>query len=327
MTIDKNFGEEILHKIKDENIQPKPKWQFLLKNYVVWGMGVFSLFFGSISMSLIFFMLRYNNWEVYGRADSDFWEVIFLAVPLFWIACLTLFTVVVWYNVKHTKTGYRYSPVLIIAVVIVASVIFGGIFFAVGVDEKIDDVLGRRAPFYNQIINPHIDFWFSPAKGRLTGLIVAQTNIDQYTLVDQGKNEWQVLTQNTKKNSEAELKIGRPARLLGLVQSDHIFVAKEVLSMRPGEGFLRGRIGQLPSEFFGTTTPEMNRINKNQNLRGMPGQFIEFLEKYPELKTEFIKNLLDNKDKVKEIIKRDPELIKNLQTLNIDEETLKKLQE
>lgn len=326
MTLDKNFGEEVLHKIKDENIQPKPKWQFLLKNYVIWGVGVFSLFFGAISMSLIFFMLRYNNWDVYTRAGSEFWEILFLVIPVFWIVCLIIFTVIVWYNIKHTKTGYRYSPALILLAVVISSVVLGGIFFAVGVDEKIDDVLGRQAPFYNQIINPHIDFWSHPDKGRLTGLIVSQIDVDKYKLVDQEKSEWQVLTQNAKKNLEAELKVGRPARFLGVVQSDHVFEVKEILSMKPGEGFLRRRIGPVPPEFFGSTTPEMNRFDQGKNLKGMPGQFFEFLEKYPELKTTFIEDLLNNKDKVKEIIKKDPEFIKNLQTLNIDDGIIKELQ-
>jgi len=40
---DKNFNDNVLHKIKEEKISPKPRWQFLLKNILMWGLGVVSL--------------------------------------------------------------------------------------------------------------------------------------------------------------------------------------------------------------------------------------------------------------------------------------------
>ena len=40
------------HRIKDEKIIPKPKWQFVLKNAAMWFFGFFSLLFGSLYMMI-----------------------------------------------------------------------------------------------------------------------------------------------------------------------------------------------------------------------------------------------------------------------------------
>ena len=31
-----NLGDKVLRKIKEEHIAPKPRWQFLLKDYFIW---------------------------------------------------------------------------------------------------------------------------------------------------------------------------------------------------------------------------------------------------------------------------------------------------
>ncbi|GAH23334.1 unnamed protein product, partial [marine sediment metagenome] len=32
----KNVSNEVLKKIKDNNIKPKPRWYFITKNYFIW---------------------------------------------------------------------------------------------------------------------------------------------------------------------------------------------------------------------------------------------------------------------------------------------------
>lgn len=234
---DKDFGETFLHKIKEEHLSPKPKWQFLLKNSIIWSLGIFSLVLGAASMSLIFYMIRNEDVGAYGRAGSNLLEALSFIIPFFWIICLAIFAVAVYFYVKHTKKGYKYSTKKIILAIIGVSLILGGIFNVIGLDIVIDDVLGERAPFYDRVINPRLEFWSNPENGRLTGLIILKISPTEYKLLDRAGETWATLLPNEETGEM--MVIGRPVMLVGEKVSDHKFMIKEILPVGPGRGFFK----------------------------------------------------------------------------------------
>jgi uncharacterized membrane protein len=322
MTIDNKFDQEIFDKIKGKKIAPIPKWQFLFRNYVVWAFGLFSLILGAIAVSLILFMSSHDNLDFYRRAGGQPLEFLFLVIPIFWIVCLAVFIALVYYNIKHTRKGYRYSPAVIFLVVVGISVFLGGIFHILGLGEPIDDILGRRAPFYDRIINPRMHFWSNPETGRLMGLILAQTEEGKYTLVDQNRQEWSVLTAGVKMDGEAEMKIGQPARLFGETITDHTFKAAEILPFGPGREFMnRFRPGEMP------LLPEMSqegffRPGEMMGCRAGTTTFSDLLTTHPEFREAFMAGMLGQKDKLGELIKKDPKILKDLESLGIAPEVI-----
>lgn len=247
---DKNLSEEILTNIKDHKITPRPRWQFLFKNYFIWTIGFLALFFGAVSISLIIFMLRYNEWSSYSRLNSGPIESLLLVVPIFWIISLLIFVILVYFNFKKTKHGYRYRPLLVVAVAIVISIILGLGFSVLGMGQKIDALLGRRAPLYDSIINPRLRFWSNPDAGRLSGLVVSEDLKDNFIVVDNNNIEWQVnyVESNDEKLMEAKKKgvsddelssiaVGRPVRFLGKKSGDKKFIAKEIIAFHSGRDF------------------------------------------------------------------------------------------
>ncbi|HOZ56446.1 MAG TPA: hypothetical protein PLH29_04440 [bacterium] len=313
MTLNKHFGEELLHKIKDERLQPKPRWQFLLKNYTVWGLGILAMFLGAVSMSLIFYMSNYSESDLYERAGGLFWEKIFLVVPFFWVICLVFFVFVVLYNIKHTKKGYRYPLPFILAFIISTSIILGGIFYVIGFGEKIDDELGQHAPFYDQVMNPHIDFWSQPERGRLMGMIISQSGDKEYILVDRENREWLVFAGSTSQPIDNKIQIGRPVRLLGRVRSDNKFNIIEILSIAPGKGFFE-KFG--PSSPKKMAPPSSALMMEKKQFNQVQNNFCLFLEKYPEIKLIFASSLLENKEVIKKIEADDPQFFRYLEFLN-----------
>lgn len=233
---DKNFNDSVLQKIKEQKITPKPKWQFLLKNSLIWTLGVLSLVLGAVATSLIFYMLTGEE-SGFGLTHPRNFEALFVIVPFFWIICLAIFAVSVFYYIKHTKKGYKYSPKLIVLGTLVVSLIFGGALSAMGVDRFIDDVLGEKAPMYDRVINPRLDYWSSPENGRLMGMIISQIDSTTYNLVDRGGEAWVI---ETKDESDAKkIKVDRPVRLAGEKISNRTFIVEEVMSVGPGRGFFK----------------------------------------------------------------------------------------
>ena len=234
---DEDFSEDVLQKIKQEKLSPKPKWQFLLKNSIIWGLGVLSLALGSVSMSLVFYMIKNDDAGAYGRAGSNILETLLFVIPFFWIICLTIFALAVYFYIKHTKKGYKYSAKKIILVIIGASLILGGIFSILGLGRVIDDVLGERAPFYDRVINPRLDYWSNPENGRLTGLVILKVSPTEYKLIDRSGETWATLLPDEKTGEM--MVVGRPVMLVGEKVSDHKFMIKEILPVGPGRGFFK----------------------------------------------------------------------------------------
>lgn len=276
MENEKNFTQEILDNIKEHKISPRPRWQFIFKNYFIWTIGFLALFFGAVSISLIIFMLRYNEWLTYSRIGAGPIEFLLLVVPIFWILSLAIFIILVYFNFKNTKHGYRYKPLLIIFGAIIFSIILGCGFFALGMGESIDAILGRRAPLYDSLINPCLRFWSNAEAGRLSGLVVSEESQNTFILVDNNNDEWIVnyIPEDDKKIIEAKLGVnlgkaliaadsivdggkdldetavivvGHPVRFLGNKTADKEFKAKEIVPFHSGRNFFyRFEKGHVP---------------------------------------------------------------------------------
>lgn len=236
MIEDKNFEEELLQKIKENKIAPKPKWHFLLKDYVIWTVGFITVALGALSVSLIIYISPLGEFEVYGRTKGPVIDKIFLFVPVFWLICLGVLTALIYYDIKHTKKGYRYSPTTIFLAIIALNASFGAAFYAAGFSEVVDGILGKHMPYYERMANPGIRFWSDPERGRLSGIVVSQSSDRQFIVVDIRNGEWKVFTDQDGCDAKM-IEIGRPARFIGEMRGEFEFEAEEILPFEPGRGY------------------------------------------------------------------------------------------
>lgn len=231
------FGENILQKIKTDKIAPKPKWFFRLKDYLVWTLGIFSLLLGAIATSLIVYFSENESLHTYRRAGGGLIKSLLMMIPAFWLICFILFGALVYYYIRHTKKGYKYSKWHIVLMISVFIIFLTAMFSVSRLNEKIEEVVSRTTPYYDTFINPNLNFWSDPDEGRLSGLIIEKISDNHYLLVDKSQESWTII--KTVVISDDDLQIGRPVRLLGDKISDNEFLIKEVLSMGPGQGFLK----------------------------------------------------------------------------------------
>jgi hypothetical protein len=232
-----NFDQKLVEKIKEEKLTPKPRWHFLLKNYVVWGSGALALLIGAAAVSVMMYLFKYNNWDIQAETHKSVWEFFLSTLPYFWIIFLGLFILILYYNLKHTKRGYVYPIWAMISVSILASIILGSLFFLANVGEKIDDLLGEHAPLYDTLINRDMMFWFKPDEGRLAGLVLEINDYSSFAIIDPQGHTWQIVTALTGPSITA-VRVGQPVDLVGEVLDDNYFQAEIVRPVRLGQGFL-----------------------------------------------------------------------------------------
>ncbi|RLC36848.1 hypothetical protein DRH27_04605 [Candidatus Falkowbacteria bacterium] len=303
MNLSDKFGKKIINKIVKEKIRPKSKWQFLLRDWVVWGAGILSLVIGSLSFAVILYLYKFNDWNLYLQITDSFAEFILLTLPYFWLLFVVIFIFILYYNIKHTKKGYRYPLPVVLAASVLLSIMLGSLFFKVGLGQAIDDVLGQKAPLYTQLFNRQLSYWSEPQKGRLSGIVISIITDTEFLLLDLEKNEWKIVNTSERRLLTDLIQIKRPIRLIGEIISEDIFEVERIMPVGPGrEFFMRGGHMRMPS------LKDIERMNNNTM-------------DMEELK-ERIKEFSQRQKMIPEMIKNNPELNKQIKPLELESEII-----
>jgi len=238
------IGQKIIEKIKEAHIKPKPRWEFLLKNYVVWAIFAIAIFIGSLATGVMIFMIKHAEWENH-PLEEGFFQQVLINLPFFWLIILIIFIVIAFYNLKHTKKGYKYNPLFIVLASIIISIIIGSIFYATGGGEKLEDTFFRRFPFYQNMMRPQGRLLINPEAGRIAGVVV-EVNQEYITIKDFRGGLWKIVT------TTDQFIVGQRVRVFGKMMQPKQFEAD---IMKP---------------FFQHTRPSDNHCLNNQACPPLP---------------------------------------------------------
>lgn len=185
------LSKQVLETLQEKNIVPKPRWQFLLHDWVVWAGGIVTLLVGSLAVSVILFMIKTEDWDLYQYVSDSLLEFVLASLPYFWIIVFALFVALADYYFKHTKRGYRYRLIPVIIGSIVLSSLIGLLLFQAGLGQRINQVFVDRVPFYSEFVYKKQQEWVQPDMGRLAGEIISVDEAS-FVLRDFMGNAWAV---------------------------------------------------------------------------------------------------------------------------------------
>ncbi|MDD2935018.1 MAG: hypothetical protein PHX25_00930 [Candidatus Pacebacteria bacterium] len=268
---DKNLKNKILEAIKEKDISPKPKWQFLLKDYFLWFLGAISVFVGGVAVSLIIFTLINSDWEYYRYLSNSLFEHIVKMAPYLWIVVLGGFVLTADYNFSNTKDGYKYSVPKITGLSILFSIILGGLFYQFGLAYFTDYMLGINMPMYHGFIEKRQDLWNRPEEGLLAGTIVPLEKSDAILVKDFDGKEWNVEVGRLNRIDFIILDEAETVALIGYVKNENTFDACMVKPWRVGgeNSYLRNKIMERAIR-EGVEPPAMGMgQGRFENMRGM----------------------------------------------------------
>lgn len=223
-----------LQKIKKENIKPIPKWQFLLKDSLVWGLFVLNLILGSIGFAISLYILGNNDVILDSSLVTNAWEWIILSIPVAWILLTVFFLFIAYYNFKHTSGGYRFTVVKIFLMNLVVSIVLGVVINGFGLSQKLNTMFSDNIPFYNHTMDLRSEVWMRPESGYLAGTIV-DINLDTKILKIEDLNgkSWTISYSEATVRGRVSLQVGEEIKIVGKIVSDSLFEASEI---RPWAG-------------------------------------------------------------------------------------------
>lgn len=228
----KKYSDQIIKTIESRDIKPKPKWTFLLKDYVMWALGILSLLIGGLAFSAVIFIMRNNDWDVYMHFSNSLLKYFFLTAPYLWIVLLILFILAAHYNYSHTDKGYKYEIHKIVLAIIVISGMLGVGFYNIGVGRAIDEGFADRSELYRKALNHKQQRWNTPERGFLSGQIT-HTNGD-ILLKDSSGKSWKIIPPQNKPVPKNLL--DKKLRLIGRQIDEHTFQAEGILPFNLHQG-------------------------------------------------------------------------------------------
>ena len=107
----------------------------------------------------------------------------------------------------------------------------GTFLYTIGVGEIIDNIVARRMPFYEQLINKRRHIWADIDNGFLGGIVMSIDN-RAITLQDIEGNIWLIEHFNTTTPGFANLQVGDPIRIIGQKIDSQNFEMYTILPMR-----------------------------------------------------------------------------------------------
>lgn len=226
-----NLADKILGEIKDKHLHPKPKWEFIVKDSVVWVLVIVSLGIGSLATSVVIYMIDNNEWDLSKKINGNIVTFVFVTLPIFWLVILAIFVLFIYYNFKHTKGGYKYRAYGVIIASVSFSLISGVLLYNLGLAQAIDDVFEAKAPLYTSLVNRKQQLFHHPELGVLPAQVVQVLSPTELLVIDPRQNQWQVLIGELE--GDCPCQEGRKIIAVGEMMDTGVFKALQIRELRP----------------------------------------------------------------------------------------------
>jgi hypothetical protein len=231
----KERSESILEEIEKRKAVPIPRWHFIAKRLGFWLLAVISVLTGSLAMATAFYVffdhdfIEDHDYINLFLAQKPLIADIIASIPYLWLAALALFTLVAFFGFRHTKKGYRYSALRVIAASLFASLLLSAGMNTVDIGEYIHRYLIENVHVYNRLIYANEHRWTNSEKGLLGGKVM-QVNMQSHFLVvrDFSKRVWHVDISKVEMHAKMPIFPGKYLKITGVKTGKRVFQAYSI---------------------------------------------------------------------------------------------------
>lgn len=251
-----NIINNVLEKIKKDNIQPKPKWMFIFQNIFLWVLVPIFIVFGAVSFSFIIHMFVSSDFDLRRRVSGNFFEFIFKTMPYFWIIILIVFLIVLYFDFKSTKKAYKLNFLKTALFGLALIIIIGTMFYFSGIARYFDNNL-LKVGAYKTLSCQNSKMWNNPERGILAGKFLnIQENLG--TFKDADEKNWNITFDN--KFELERLDLDNDIKVIGRKLDDNNFYGESFREMRCGCQMKDCNCGQNERNFL---NPRSNGCGAN----------------------------------------------------------------
>jgi hypothetical protein len=238
-------NDQIIQKIKTENLKPISKYIFLLRRTSIWFLLALSTIFGAYAFAFFFLKTLYIDFENWNYTANSYNTFLMENIPIIWILLFIVSLILMFYLFKRTNRGYKYSIIFIGSVSL-------GVSFLLGI------ILSKT--FYGNILierfeNERAMDWTNPKSGRLSGEVLFIDN-DYILIRDIQDDVWNVDTSYLLDNSVNVLENYQMISIIGRYDYENNFIACQIMP------FVMNKERFRPNPLF----KNINRINRDNDM-------------------------------------------------------------
>ncbi len=255
--------QDILEKIKKDDIRPRAKWFFVLEHAVLWIPGAIVTLVGGVAVAGMFYSGFNSGWEYREFTHDSLLNFFIDAVPFVWIISFGLFSSLIVRALRTTHSGYRLSAGRILLSSVTASILLGGLIYLADDTYKADSFIRYSVHTREKAI------WDTPTQGRLLGVVEKIEN-KMISVKDQKGEVWSVDISQASTTTLPFVKIGEPIRIVGTTTEDDDFVACRVFPWGIGGVEVpnqkrNNKINIMPKQKVSTDCEEVLKTSKHFN--------------------------------------------------------------
>lgn len=167
-----DLSHKILERINDEQLAPRPAWQFAWKNRLYWGLLALSLAMASIASSAILYSVANSGWEFAVVTHENTVSFLVSILPTIWIITMGVVLFLAYEYYRKTKLGYRIPLLLVVGLSTLGALAGGAVLYAAGIGQIVDEDFGGRLPAYRTVMARQQSSWQHPERGLLAGEVL-----------------------------------------------------------------------------------------------------------------------------------------------------------
>lgn len=218
---------KLIEKILEEDLKPKARWRFTLRNSIAWIGFLFAVIIGALAFSVILFAIQQIDFNIIDHMSHSFFELMLALIPLFWIICLILFLSIAVVSLKNSKKGYRFGSVKLVGLCIALSLLAGTLFFISRGAKFLEQAFAVNVSIYESIQDKKTKMWTMPEDGFISGTIIS---VDENTFIlnDFTEKNWIIDFQDAHVVPSIQIVSGEKIKIIGKMTTQDSFVAEKI---------------------------------------------------------------------------------------------------
>ncbi len=220
-------SDQLIEKMKLQNIKPKPSWHFTAKTIFFWVIFLFSVLLGAFAFSVVLFSIQQIEFDLLTHMSHSYFELVMGLAPLFWIISLIIFLIIAMVGIKNSKKGYKFSYSKLVVLSSSFSILIGTLFFIGGGAQWLEHAFSVRVGIYESVQEKKVKMWTKPDEGYLSGTIMT-VNDESLELKDFNNHTWLIDIGQAKVSQAVLLEEKEIIKIIGENISNHNFRADDI---------------------------------------------------------------------------------------------------
>lgn len=226
------LAEKILTNITQDNIRPREKSFFVMKNAFNWIKVFVACFLGGHSLGILLYFFN----------DFDFNLLpLFLKTPekkflifgvLLWFALFIVGAIFTFREYRKTRKGYKTENGKLAFIITLGVFLIGQLSYRGEFSQYFDKKFGEHIPVYQSWESVKVSLWSRPERGFLAGKIVGIQDENITKIIDMTGKEWIIDSSNARVRRRVVISPHITVKIMGVLEGD-VFKANEV---RPWQG-------------------------------------------------------------------------------------------